>query len=61
MPNAKVKAWGRAASKGKGRNSPFGTMLGATWGVETFEIPHGKMDWSSSVQSSEWEPDWVSR
>ena len=35
-------------------------MLGATWGEETFEIPHGEMDWSSSAQSSEWEPDWVS-
>ena len=36
------------------------TMFGATWAEDTFEIPHGKMDWSSSAQSSEWEPDWVS-
>ena len=36
-------------------------MFGATWDEETFEIPHGEMDWSSSSQSSEWEPDWVSR
>ena len=35
-------------------------MLGATLGEETFEIPHGEMDWSASAQSSEWEPDWVS-
>ena len=39
---------------------PLGTMFGATWGEETFEIPHGEMDWSVSAQSSEWEPDWVS-
>ena len=31
-----------------------------TFGEETFEIPHGEMDWASSAQSSEWEPDWVS-
>ena len=36
-------------------------MFGATWAEETFEIPHGKMDWSSSAQSSEREPDPVSR
>ena len=35
-------------------------MLRATWAQETFEIPHGKMHWPSSAQSSEWEPDWVS-
>ena len=35
-------------------------IFGATWGEETFEIPHGKMDWSSSAQSSEREPDLVS-
>ena len=60
MANAKVKAWRRAARKEKGKDAPLGTMLGATWGEETFDIPHGKMDWSASVQSSEWEPDWVS-
>ena len=35
-------------------------MFGATWAEETFKIPHGEMDWSSSAQSSEWRPDWVS-
>ena len=34
-------------------------MFGATWDEETFEIPHGEMDWSASAQSSEWEPDCV--
>ena len=60
VADAKVKAWRRAARKGKGKDAPLGTMLGATWGEETFEIPHGEMDWSSSAQSSEWNPDWVS-
>ena len=59
VADAKVKAWRRAARKGKGKDAPLGTMFGATWGEETFEIPHGEMDWSSSAQSSEWEPDWV--
>ena len=57
VANAKVKAWRRAARKGKGKDAPLGTMFGATWGEETFEIPHGKMDWLASAQSSEWEPD----
>ena len=35
-------------------------MFGATWAEETFEIPHGQMNWSLSAQSSEWEPDQVS-
>ena len=56
---AKVKAWRRAARKGKGKQAPLGTMFGATWAEEMFQIPHGEMDWSSSAQSSEWEPDWV--
>ena len=60
VANAKVKAWRRAARKGKGKDAPLGTMFGATWGEETFEIPHGEIDWSSSAQSSELEPDWVS-
>ena len=30
------------------------------WAEKTFELPHGEMDWSSSAQSSEWQPDWVS-
>ena len=60
MANDKVKAWRRAARKGKGKDAPLGTMFGATWEEETFEIPHGGMDWSASAVSSEWEPDWVS-
>ena len=35
-------------------------MFGATWGEETFEIPHSETDWLTLAQSSEWEPDWVS-
>ena len=35
-------------------------MFQATSAEATFEIPHGAMDWSSSAQSSEWQPDWVS-
>ena len=61
VANAKVKGWRKAARKGKGKDAPLGTMLGATWGEETFQIPHGEMEWSLSSQSSQWEPDWVSR
>ena len=60
VANAKFKAWRRAARKGKGKAVPLGAMFGATLDEETFEIPHGEIDWSSSAQSSEWEPDWVS-
>ena len=60
VANAKVKPWIRAARKEKENDAPLGTMFGATWGEETFEIPHGEMDWTVSAQSSEWEPDWVS-
>ena len=60
VANAKAKAWRRATRKGKGKEAPLRTIFGATWGEGTVEIPHGKMDWSSSAQSSEWEPDWVS-
>ena len=60
VANAKVKAWRRAARKGKGKEAPLGTIFGATRGEETFEIPHGEMDGSLSAQSSEWEPDCVS-
>ena len=59
VANAKVKAWRRTARRGKGKEAPLGTTSGATWGEETFEIPHGEMDWSSSAPSSEWKPDWV--
>ena len=58
---AKVKAWRRAAMKGKGKDAALGTMFGATWGDETFEIPYSEMDWPMSAQSSECEPDWVSK
>ena len=60
VANAKVKAWRRAARKVKGKEAPLGTMFAAMWAEETFEIPHGERNWSSSAQSSEWEPDWVS-
>ena len=60
MGNAKVKAWRRSARKGKWRDAPLGTTFMAAWGEETFEIPHGEMEWSMSAKSSEWEPDWVS-
>ena len=60
MANAKVKAWRRAARIEEGKEAPLEKVFGAMWGGETFEIPHGEMDWSSSAQSSEWEPDLVS-
>ena len=60
VANAKVKAWGRAARKGKGKEAPLGMMFGATLAEKTFQVPHGEMDWSSSAQSCQWEPDWVS-
>ena len=60
VANAKVKAWRRAARKGKGKEALLETIFGARWAKETFETPHGEMDWSSLAQSSEWEPDWVS-
>ena len=56
MANARVKAWRRAARKGEGKGAPLGTMFGASGGEETFEIPHGEMDWSSSAQSSDGNP-----
>ena len=55
-----VLSFSRAARKGKGKDAPLGTMIGLTWGEETFEIPHGEMDLLVSAQSSEREPDWVS-
>ena len=58
--NAKVKAWRRAARKGEGKHALLGTMFGATWGEETFEIPQGEMDSSALAKSLEWESDWVS-
>ena len=51
VANAKVKAWRRAARKGKGKDAALETMFGATWNEETFEIPHGEMDWSAATQS----------
>ena len=41
---AKGKALRRAARKGKGKDAPLGTMFGATWGEETFRIPHSEMN-----------------
>ena len=60
VANAKVKAWRRAAKKGKGEDAPLRTMFGAMWAQKTSKRPHGEMDLSSSAHSSEWEPDWVS-
>ena len=39
VANAKVNAWRRATGKGKGTDAAMGTMFGATWGEEMFEIP----------------------
>ena len=61
VANAKVKARRRGARKGKGKDAPLRTMFRDTPGEETFEIPHGEMDWSALAQSSEWEPNWVSK
>ena len=47
--------------KGKGKDAALGPMFGATWGDKTFQIPYDEMDWPVSAQSSEWEPDWVSK
>ena len=47
VANTKVKASREAARKGKGKEAPLGMIFGATWAEETFEIPHGEMDWSS--------------
>ena len=53
VANAEVKAWRRTARKGKGKDAALRTIIGPTWSGETFEIPHGEMDWSASTQSSE--------
>ena len=61
VANTKVKAWMRAARKGKGKETAMtGPMLGTTWGEE-FEIPYGECAVSASAHSSEWEPDWIPR
>ena len=49
VTNAKVKAWRRAARKGKGKEAPLGMMFGATWAEETFEIPQGEINLMSSA------------
>ena len=59
--NAKVKAWRRAARKGKGKDAALGPMFRATWGKDTFEIPYGEYDAWAWAHSSEWEPNWVSK
>ena len=51
----KVKAWRRAARKGKRKNAAFGTMFGAASGEEMLEIPHVKMDWSALTQLRNYE------
>ena len=61
VANTKVKAWRRAARKGKGKETAMmGCMFGTTRGEE-FEIPSGECAASASAHSSEWEPDWISR
>ena len=57
VPNAMVKAWRRAARKGKGKDAALRLMFGATWGDAKLEIPCGELDVSASAHSSEWEPD----
>ena len=60
VANTKVKAWRRAARKGKGKGTAMmGPMFGTTWGEE-LEIPYGECSASASGHS-EWEPDWISR
>ena len=41
VANAKVKASGRAATKGKKKDEALGTLFGATWGGKMLEIPYG--------------------
>ena len=53
VATAKVKAWRRGTRKGKEKKAPLETMFRATWAEETFETPHGEMEWSWSAQSSE--------
>ena len=61
VANTKVKAWRRAVRKGKGKETAMmGPMFGTAWGEE-FEIPLGECAASASANSSEWEPDWISR
>ena len=53
VANTKVKAWRRAARKGKGKETAMmGPMFGTTRGEE-FEIPYGKCAASASAHSSE--------
>ena len=61
VANAKVKAWRRAARKGKRKEAALGPMFGATGRDDTFQIPNGKFDASASAHSSEWELDCVSK
>ena len=58
--NTKVKAWRRAASKGKGQETAMmAPMIRTTWGE--LEIPYGECAASASARSSGWEPGWISR
>ena len=48
VANTKVKAWRRAARKGKGKNTAMmAPMFGTTWGEE-FEISYGECAASAS-------------
>ena len=38
VANAEVKAWRRAARKGKGKDAALATMFGGTWGEKTFKM-----------------------
>ena len=61
VASTKVKAWRRAARKGKGRETAMmAPMFGTTW-EEEVEIPYGDSAASASAHSSEWEPDLISR
>ena len=51
VANTKVKAWRRAARKGKEKETAMmGPMFGTTWGEE-FEIPYGECAASASAHS----------
>ena len=61
VANTKVKAWRRAARKGKGNETAMmAPMVGTTLGEE-FEIPYGKCAAPAWAHSSEWEPNVISR
>ena len=60
VANTKVKAWRRAARKGKGKETAMvAPRFGTTWGEES-EIPYGECTASALAHSSEWGPDRIS-